>query len=78
MGSLFSSDESNEQTENSGNSNINNVIIAKPVELDHADLAICIYIITAILIFNLIITMYKINQKYMKKKYVVPTIVREL
>lgn len=68
MGALFSADETTD-TDNTGNSNVNNVIISKPVELDHLDLVICIYIITIILLAQFIITVYREHQKRLKKKY---------
>lgn len=68
MGSLFSSEEET-TVENTGNSNTNNVIIGKPIELDHFDVILCIYLITLIVVIRAIYTAYKIHQKSLKKKY---------
>lgn len=69
MGWFSSDDNSEKTTDNTGNENINNVIIQDPVKLQHTDLIICIYIITIILLLNFVYTAFKIYQKHLKKRY---------
>ena len=72
MGSWFSKSETVKATENLGNENINNVVIQEPVQFAHADIFICIYILTIIAVVNFVMKMFSMYKKYLKKKYVAP------
>lgn len=70
--------EESKQVDNDGNNNINNVVIAQPVEINHPDIGICIYVITVVLIIQLIMNLYNIHQRRLKKKYRSPVQMQNL
>lgn len=69
MGSWFSSEKKSENAENIGNSNTNNVVIQEPVEVEHGDLLILVYIITVVCVIRLLIDTYRMYYTRMKKKF---------
>lgn len=69
MGWFSSDDESTKTTDNTGNENVNNVVIQSPVELGHKDLIVCIYILTIITVLKFIYLLYTVHKKNLKKKY---------
>lgn len=59
--------DKNQKTEKIGT--ILNEIEVTPTTIQHSDLFACIYIITGLLIVSILYKLFKIAQRYMKKKY---------
>lgn len=70
MGGWFSKEERNDKVDNFGNTNVNNVVIAEPIEIAHWDLIVCIYIITVSVVTNLSVMLWKTYRKNLKKKII--------